>query len=95
MLEGFLSSVKSLTEVEIDQPVVKKRETSDILHYRPDLQMSDTVREPDETDIQTTELEQQHGDASIKEPGIQEKLPVKASYEGGSSWNLGPSSSAH
>jgi SNF2 family DNA or RNA helicase len=84
MLEGFLSSVKSLTEVEIDQPVVKKREPSDILHYRAELQMSDTVREPDETDIQTTELEQQHADASIKEPGIQEKLPVKASDEGGS-----------
>jgi len=53
MLEGFLSSVKSLTEVEVDAPVTKEREESDTLNYRAELKITD---QPEETEKQMKEI---------------------------------------
>ncbi len=63
MLEGFLSSVKSLTEVEVDEPVAKGHDRSDSLNYRAELQMTETIKEADAPEEKKNEQ-----DAHVDEP---------------------------
>jgi len=55
MLEGFLSSVKSLTEVEVDEPVAKEREDSDTLNYRAELKVTDQIEETERAEEEIPE----------------------------------------
>ncbi len=79
MMEGFLSSVKSLTEVEIDEPVAKERGESDTLNYRAELKVTDQIEELEKPGEEVTEQPMQDVVETPEDRGNQQLRPVSSS----------------